>query len=594
MGEHGEGYKNAEEYATELYQSNELYYADLAKMSMESLKYVRGLSATIKELVGTQEYDSAKEKASEVLRNTNVVDENLANSNDYIEPLTKDVELIVNWLLSDKSGMYKLSSKDKKRLSELRDEISKILESEEIGKDNFDKDKKMSFKDRVVGKIKSWWPFSKKDDEDEDEADSEDKTNSENKADSDENSVTSGSDEDDSDQTLSNSDAESNQSTEAGQSTEADQNTEADQSTEAGQSTENNQNAEYDSSNDNVNSGDNKSRENVSDNENKQSNLNVQNEVLTPKVQNGADDETIEEKIRKITNINSIERAIKESFITPVLYDEKPSSVSLSICYLFSRFLRNSSDKFNEEEIIKQHNADLLKEDFQFEKLSDEDRIKIINNFREGKYTSDYGRDDKSKLTYKSLFMSFRAILRAIAIIGKVLNKKDITSVGNISTSDELFKDDEEGLKEIYNGFTEKAVSSKKIGDIQKYIKDKKEAINQYVNGHAANANILKDLNSFFENVENKRNVDNSVNNIVGNQYISHIVGLDKKIKDNPMFCLEDRNSYNEMKKISEYFIDFSKEQKNNIEAANQENEKGEEKGSIQNDLSITTESESE
>ena len=532
MGEHGEGYKNAEEYATELYQSNELYYADLAKMSMESLKYVRGLSATIKELVGTQEYDKAKEDASKVLTNTDVVDENLANSNDYIEPLTKDVKLIVDWLLSDKNGMYKLSSKDKKRLSELRDEISKILESEKIGEDNFDEDKKMSFKDRVVGKIKSWWPFSKKDDED--EAESKDKTNSENKADSDEKKQ----------------------------------------------------------------SGDDKSRENVSDNENKQSNLNVQNKVITPKVQNGADDETIEEKIRKITNINSIERAIKESFITPVLYDEKPSSESLSICYLFSRFLRNSSDKFNEEEIIKQHNADLLKEDFQFEKLSDEDRLKIINNFREGKYTSDYGRDDKSKLTYKSLFMSFRAILRAIAIIGKVLNKKDITSVGNISTSDELFTDDEEGLKEIYNGFTKEAVDSDKIGDIQKYIKDNKGAINQYVKDHATNANILKDLNSFFDNVENKRNVDKSVNNIVGNQYIPHVVGLDKKIKDNPMFCLEDKASYTNMLSISRRFKsdgeEFSKEQKNNIETAKQKDKKGEEKGSIQSDLSITTESELE
>ncbi len=96
MGEHGEVYRIAEENATEFYQSNEMYYADLAKISMDSLKYMRGLDITLKELVGKQKYDEVKNKAASDLESTNALEGNLARSNDYIEPSVEIINKILN------------------------------------------------------------------------------------------------------------------------------------------------------------------------------------------------------------------------------------------------------------------------------------------------------------------------------------------------------------------------------------------------------------------------------------------------------------------------------------------------------------------
>lgn len=548
MGEHGEVYRIAEENATEFYQSNEMYYADLAKISMDSLKYMRGLDITLKELVGKQKYDEVKNKAASDLESTNALEGNLARSNDYIEPSVKIINKILNWLNSNEnSNANKLSSKDKKRLNELQKEISKISKSEEVEK--VSSSKELSFRDGLKMMKKRIERFLNKDN----------KPNSKKKN----ANLDTDKDKDDNKNYADNVPVSNK-----------DNNSEASESEESSKLTPWNDmlsSTEDESGSDETSSSDlsyysdtsefsakSELSKNVSDNENNQSNENVQNtETTEPEVEDGADDETIEEKIRKITNINSIERAIKENFITPVLYDEKPSSEALSICCMFSRFLRDSSDKFNEAEIVKQHNAGLLEEDLQLEKLSDEERIKIIDNFKSGKYTSDYGGSSKlDKLTYASIFMSYRAMLRILAILvrgsdetfTKANSGEKLFFSANTTKAKNL-----NNLGEEYKSFTETASQFVKAKDVRAYITKNatsvKDTIDELIDGDAT---AKKSFESFFNSIKENKGIDiGKLSIVVNNQSIKRMLN---DIVNKSLFCQEDREIAPEIKLASDRF----------------------------------------
>ena len=570
MGEHGEVYRIAEENATEFYQSNEMYYADLAKISMDSLKYMRGLDITLKELVGKQKYDEVKNKAASDLESTNALEGNLARSNDYIEPSVKIINKILNWLNSNEnSNANKLSSKDKKRLNELQKEISKISKSEEVEK--VSSSKELSFRDglKMMKKrierflSKGNKPNSKKKnanlDTDKDKDDNKNYTDNVPVSNKDNNSEASESE--DSSKLTPWNDMLSSTEDESGndETSSSDLSYYSDTSESSAKS---------------------ELSKNVSDNENNQSNENVQNtETTEPEVEDGADDETIEEKIRKITNINSIERAIKENFITPVLYDEKPSSEALSICCMFSRFLRDSSDKFNETEIVKQHNAGLLEEDLQLEKLSDEERIKIIDNFKSGKYTSDYGGGSESvKLTYASLFMSFRAILRAVVIIYKQKTPGEALNGINNPTYALFDSDKLKELKGFYDGFTKEVSTDGKIDKMQTYVKDHLNSIQECIKTLVDDGSISQQIKEFLDSVKNNKYSKKKFKEIMKNSYIKD---FKKEIMSIPIFCLEDRNNFT---RIKEAFNHFSKEERDDEQKENikkfEEEKNNEEKSS--------------
>lgn len=560
MGEHGEVYRIAEENATEFYQSNEMYYADLAKISMDSLKYMRGLDITLKELVGKQKYDEVKNKAASDLESTNALEGNLARSNDYIEPSVEIINKILNWLNSNEnSNANKLSSKDKKRLNELQKEISKISKSEEVEK--VSSSKELSFRDglKMMKKrierflSKGNKPNSKKKnanlDTDKDKDDNKNYTDNVPVSNKDNNSEASESEE--SSKLTPWNDMLSSTEDESG----SDETSSSDLSYYSDTS---------------ESSAKSELSKNVSDNENNQSNENVQNTETTElEVEYGADDKTIEEKIRKITNINSIERAIKENFITPVLYDEKPSSEALSICCMFSRFLRDSSDKFNETEIVKQHNAGLLEEDLQLEKLSDEERIKIIDNFKSGKYTSDYGGGSKSKLTYDSLFVSFRAMLRVVAIMAgdnKFVNVDLGTSLFsgvNNDANKNTDKGNEKTNKLInlgilgthYEKFTVQASKSNDVKIMRQYVTDHKEEILNCIGTLITDANKIKDFKKYFEEVISNRNIDIGKLDVINtNSTINGI--LRDIIMGKALFCEEDKKNSMYIKNALDNFDD--------------------------------------